>query len=94
MNKYLVLFHLTKVVQTDDQWASFISLLNKGGHLIGGSALARPSAIKRHAATVPKSKTVGGYMVLTAKSEAKVKSLIKLSPSHLNDGLVEVFHLI
>lgn len=94
MNKFLVLFHLTRAEQTDAQWAAFISALNKGGHLIGGSALAKPSAIKLRENTIPKSKTVGGYMVLTDKNEAKVRSLVKLSPSHANGGLVEIFHLI
>ena len=94
MNGYLVLYHLTEVEQTDAQWADFIATLTAGGHLIGGSALAKPSAIERGTGATPTSQTVGGYMVLKAASEADIQSLVKLSPCHANGGLVEIFALV
>ena len=94
MNRYLVLYHLTEVEQTDAQWNDFIAVLRAGGHLSGGSALAKPSAVEGGATAAPRSQTVGGYMVLNAVSEAEVHSLAKLSPCHANGGLVEIFALV
>lgn len=92
--KFLVLFHLTKVDQTMVQWDAFVGALHQGNHLIGGSALAKPSAIKSGRNASPKCTSVGGYMVITASSIAKLRALMKKSPTHLCGGLVEIFPLV
>ena len=92
--KFLVLFHLTKTDQTMLRWDAFVSALHKGEYLIGGSALAKPSAIKSGESASSKCASVGGYMVITAPSIAKVRELMKKSPTHLCGGLVEVFPLV
>jgi transcription antitermination factor NusG len=94
MNKYLILFHLTELEQTDEEWEVFIKLLNSTGQLCGGSALAKPIGIKNGRQINALSKSVGGYMIIKANSQDEVCELIKSSPSHIKDGLVEIFHLI
>jgi hypothetical protein len=92
--KFLVLFHLTKREQTAEQWTVFVTALHQGKHLIGGSALAKPRAIKKGKPASAKCASVGGYMVITAPSIAKVRALMEKSPTHLGGGLVDVFPLV
>lgn len=93
MKKFLVLFHRSKTAQTMAQWDAFVGALHQGKHLIGGSALAKPSAIRQGKQASPKCTSVGGYMVIAASSITKVHALMKKSPTHLCGGLVEVFPL-
>ena len=94
IRKFLILFHPTKVDQAMLQWDAFVGTLLNGNHLIGGSALAKPSAIKNGKHAPPKSASVGGYIVITASSLAKARALMKKGPTHLCGGLVEVFPLV
>lgn len=92
--RFMVLFHLSKRDQTVAQWHAFVDALHKGKHLIGGSALAKPSAIRNGKDASPKCASIGGYMVIAAPTAAKARALMKKSPTHLCGGLVEVFPLV
>lgn len=92
--RFLVLFHRSKRAQTAAQWDAFVGALHQGKHLTGGSAVAKPSAIKDGKKASAKSTSVGGYMVIATPSLAKAQALMKKSPTHLCGGLVEVFPLV
>lgn len=94
MNKYLVLFHLTDIEQSVEEWGKFSEFLNSRGKFLGGSALAKPLGLKNGNLVNSVSNTVGGYMVLNATSQDEVFELVKNSPSHTKNGLVEIFHLL
>jgi hypothetical protein len=92
--RFLVLFYRGKGKQTEEQWEAFVDALHAGDHLFGGSELAKPSAIKGGKNTAPKSPTVEGYMIITAPGIAKVRALMKKSPTHLCGGSHDIFPLI
>ena len=92
--RFLVLFHQSKRKQAVEHWNGFVAALHQGRHLIGGSALAKPSAVKEGAPVPPRCTSVGGYMVITAPSIAKVRALMKQSPTHRCGGLVDIFPLV
>lgn len=93
-DRYLAVFHLSARAQTSEQWEVFIAALHRGSHLVGGSALAKPKGIKAGRLVPARAATVGGYMIIRAPSAAAARALMKLSPTHLSGGQVDLFPLI
>ena len=91
MTQYLL---LNRGESSTDNWDAFFALLQRGNHLIGGSALAPGEALAQGEKTPARTATLTGYLLIQAADRAEAERIARACPVHQAGGTVEIFALI
>ena len=93
-NQFLFIIHHSKKSSTKKHWDEYIAFLIKKGHLNGGSSLGKGVGVKNSKKVLPRAKTIGGYIVVSAKTIGIASKLACLCPAHVNGGNIDIFPLV